>query len=170
MTIASENQLPDEEERRNRFAAAVNRHGYAFQNAILKRAHELHEARRSRWVFEASEFPAEVNGSGTRIDFVLWTHDTDYWLLAECKRVNPRLADWFFARTPYVRRNRQDEQFIAEHVHETPNGTLLAEGLSIKLPPIKLVAHRGFEVKTNQEGESGSAREPIEEAASQSRH
>src|SRR6266567_1778716 len=97
-------QEQSEQERRKRFAAAINRHGYAFQNAVLKRCHDLFDSGKSRWVFEAAEFPAEVNGNGTRIDFILWTHQTPYWLIAECKRVNPSLGDWIFARTQYVRR------------------------------------------------------------------
>src|SRR4051794_20959958 len=115
-------QIPSEQERRQKFAAAVNRQGYAFQNAVIKRCEELHDAKKSRWVFEAAEFPVEVNGNGTRIDFILWTHNTNYWLLAECKRVNPSMAEWFFAKTPYVRRNG-NERFVAEYVQETPNGT-----------------------------------------------
>jgi hypothetical protein len=48
--------------------AALNRHGYGFQFAIVRRALELSQARESPWSMPVTEFPVEVQGHGTRVD------------------------------------------------------------------------------------------------------
>jgi hypothetical protein len=150
----------------DRFADAFNRHGYAFQNKVVSVAQQLYERRRPHaWAFEVSEFPVEVVGYGTRIDFVLWWQHTGYWMLAECKRVNPAYADWFFVRTPYVRRN-QSERYIVELATET-DGSFKARGASIGNPDPEEVAHIGVEVKSDKHGDSAGGRNAIEEAATQ---
>jgi len=93
---------------RNSFQKALNRHGYGFQFSVLKIAENLakkvdrHE--RSRWNFLFSEVPVEVQGSGTRIDFILSRSRSDlspfFYLICECKRANPKLSNWCFVRAP----------------------------------------------------------------------
>jgi hypothetical protein len=52
--------------------------------------------------------PVSVGGKDTHVDFVLRTHEA--FLVAECKRANPALANWCFARAPYIaRRERASE-------------------------------------------------------------
>ena len=165
--MSSSEHIPESEQQQARFAKAVNRQGYAFQNALLRQCVGLNESRKSSWSFEAAEFPVEVNGDGTRIDFVLWADQRPYWLLAECKRVNPALADWLFLRTSYVRRYARTEQIIAEQVAKDASGCCSADGVEIWNPHPHFVGHRGFEVRTEKEGESGSSRDAIEEAAGQ---
>ncbi len=85
------------------FEAALNRQGHPFQYAVIRRAHQLNDERRSPWVFEASEFPVELQSYHTRIDFVLsqWSEvakGSFRYLVAECKRANPSLSDWLFAQ------------------------------------------------------------------------
>jgi hypothetical protein len=155
-----------DQERKLRFAEALNRHGYAFQNRILSIAAKLNAERQSRWVFEAAEFPVSVGNYGTRIDFVLWLHGTPWWMLAECKRVNPAFNDWLFVKTPYVRRNHW-EVYTAERV--------VADTTVLRCEPIRLIGlpeenyyHIGFQVKSGKAGDpSGGRSEAIEDAATQ---
>lgn len=95
----------------------LNRHGYGFHYAVLRNAYELHANGKSRWFFEAAEFPVSVGGFDTRIDFILRSQDPSdiYWdcfLIAECKRVDPALSNWCFVRTPYVRRNHSERVIL----------------------------------------------------------
>ena len=57
----------------------INRHGYAFQEAVLRRGQELFEARRSNWIFDSAEVPVEVRGAQTRIDFLLYESSRGAW-------------------------------------------------------------------------------------------
>jgi hypothetical protein len=95
---------------------ALNRHGHAFQHRLLKEAEDNYEAVISRtWLFEASELPVESNGQGTRIDFVLMSRRTPMYLVCECKRSNPAISNWCFAKAPYVSRDVTPNGFIVEH-------------------------------------------------------
>ncbi len=70
-------EMTDEriEQVRASFQKALNQHGYGFQFSVLKIAENLAKRvdadERSRWNFLFSEVPVEVQGSGTRIDFIL---------------------------------------------------------------------------------------------------
>ncbi len=92
---------------RSSFEKLLNRHGYAFQYSVLKQAEEAFNIRRiSQWRFEASEVPVRSEGKDTRIDFILARHRRfarlQWYLICECKRVNPARAHWCFTRAPYV--------------------------------------------------------------------
>lgn len=111
--VRSARDLTDEtmsEEFTQSFAKVLNRHGYGFQFSVLKKADELARQRKSAWDFEVCEFPVE-GGPGTRIDFVLsrpprrGDGSKYYFLIAECKRANPALSNWCFARAPFTRHN-----------------------------------------------------------------
>jgi hypothetical protein len=156
----------DEQEKHiQRTAAAINRHGYPFQNRVIRELHQLQESKTSPWVFEAAEFPAAVGDQGTRIDFILTAQPRPYWLLAECKRVNPSMSEWLFLSTPYIRRNHE-ERFIAEKVEL--NLSVKSGGVGIIHPDPRLMFHMALAVKTDIDGESGpSGRDAIEEAATQ---
>src|SRR6266567_54840 len=91
------------------FAKALNRHGYGFQYAVLKRLEDLRDNKRSSLIFEAAEFPVEAKGQHTRIDFVL-RHVSDFprplFVTAECKRANPSHSNWCFVKAPIISRNK----------------------------------------------------------------
>jgi len=150
------------------FGKVLNTHGYGFQYSVLKLAHTLSEQNESQWIFEAAEFPVQVQREGTRIDFVLrLRHNLPIYLLAECKRANPALSNWCFARAPYVRRNRTTyEPLLIECVQHDMNGLLYASaqrGLDLKD-----AYHIALEVKSGEKGDPcGSGRGIIEEAATQ---
>jgi hypothetical protein len=105
-----------EEERDARFAAALNSHGYPFQNAILAGAQISINHNQSGWRLEAAELPVAVGPHTTKIDFILWTHETQWWIIGECKRVNPEYSDWFFVKSKRLRRAQSSDRFIVEQV------------------------------------------------------
>lgn len=152
------------------FEKALNRHGHPFQYAVIQRAQQLNDERRSPWVFEASEFPVEVQSYHTRIDFVLsqWNEiakGTFRFLVAECKRANPALHDWFFTRAPYVRRGGVPSDILVESVRRERKG--LSAFLS-RLDWSESIYHVAVEVKGGAKGDvSGTGRGAIEEAATQ---
>ena len=158
----------------------VNRHGYNFQFAVLNEALKLENAwtPRWRWDYAAHEFPVEVKGSGAKIDFILKTilyNDVhECFLMAECKRADPKLSNWCFLRTP---RLKKDEEALLEQVTILKNGNVIT-GEPNRSPYLPTVDnggdlarpyHLGLELKSRQEkGDAGGGgRDAIEEAATQ---
>lgn len=152
------------------FEEALNRQGYPFQYAVIKRAQELKDEERSPWVFEAAEFPVEVQSYHTRIDFILsnWRgieNGSFRYLVAECKRANPALHDWLFTRAPYVRRGGVPKDIIFESIRR--KGNSLTATLS-RLDGSESIYHVPVEVKGSTKGDAiSTGRGAIEEAATQ---
>jgi len=151
------------------FESALNRQGHPFQHAVIRRAHELNDERRSPWVFEVSEFPVEVQGHHTRIDFVLsrWREAAGpfQFLVGECKRTNPSLSDWLFARAPYVHRGGVSREILVEALRREGNTLTASLG---RLDGSDNIYHVAVEVKGAAKGDaSGSGRGAIEDAATQ---
>src|SRR5579885_3410041 len=82
------------------FRKALDSHGYGFQYAVLQRAKELHKTT-SPWYPVVPEFGVEAKGRDTRIDFVLGTRGMTLFLVCECKRANPAIANWCFAQADW---------------------------------------------------------------------
>jgi hypothetical protein len=81
------------------FQNVLNSHGYGFQYSVLKEVARLaYEVRSASWIPKVPEFPVEVQGHDTRIDFILKHARLPFYLVAECKRANPSLANWCFAK------------------------------------------------------------------------
>src|SRR5437868_2933256 len=77
-----------------------NVHGYGFQYALLRTAQRLFVEGKSRWEFEAAEFPVGEERSGTHIDFILEDAQWKVFLVAECKRADPARSSWCFVHAP----------------------------------------------------------------------
>jgi len=152
------------------YADVINRHGYGFQYSVLSTANKLSIAGTSTWQFQAAEFPVEVKGYGTRIDFILRRRgEPPSYLLAECKRANPALSNWWFARAPYVHRARtpSHEPVIIEHIESDYEGTRVlayaSEQTSAHNP-----CHIGLEVRSTLKGDTqGESGKAIENASTQ---
>jgi hypothetical protein len=158
------------EQARAAFEIALNRHGYPFQYAVLRRAKELREAERSRFIFEVAEFPVSAGDASTRIDFVLKHQDARIYLVCECKRANPAVANWCFARAPYMRRGRGGDPFIHEllTLHSTSRALGPQATAGVMVAQTFDAASIGIEVRTQVKGDARGAREgAIEEAATQ---
>ena len=162
------------------FANAINRHGYPFQYRTLKAARDASDNRSSPWIFQVSEFPVEVRGKPTRIDYVLQRKPSGFarrdvtfeiLLVVECKRANPRMKRWCFARAPYVRRNSSSESLLSECLifsHEKQ--TYTASVSKDSFLPDDSFFHVAQEVKAREEtgdDRSSSGRGAIEGAATQ---
>src|SRR5271157_5882381 len=88
------------------FQTTFNKHGYGFQYSILGYAEKLYEKGSSPWRKPIPEFPVQVQGKDARIDLLLEHKSNSYLIVAECKRVNPALSNWFFAKASYVPKTR----------------------------------------------------------------
>ncbi|MHC4090132.1 MAG: hypothetical protein ACYSVY_07620, partial [Planctomycetota bacterium] len=156
---------------RKAFHEALNRHGYAFQHSAAKLARDLSERQRSPWSYYLSEFPVDARGPGTRIDFIL--RRGDVYLLAECKRANPALKNWCFARAGPVHYQRSKEYLFAEYAWHRLPGDLLSPGdflsTGARLEPLRdAVCHIGLEVRSGEPGDrDGVGRGEIEGAITQ---
>jgi hypothetical protein len=152
------------------FQTALNRHGHPFQYAVIRPANELCVQKRSGWLFVFSEFPVEVQGGHTRIDFVL---SQSYrggigpcrLLIAECKRADPALSNWLFARAPYVNRDSAPNSILTDCVKREQRILTTSVGRnSIS----ENIYHIAFEVKGAETGDStATGRRTIEDAATQ---
>lgn len=153
------------------FGKVLNRNGYGFQFSVIKKAQESGKAAKSAWLFETIEFPVEVRGSGTRVDFILRKsagRDKPFFLLAECKRANPGLSNWCFVRAPYVNRNQwgNSEPIFMEHIQRNDDGSISAYAKSRS--SIENYYHIGLEVRSNLKGDpAGESGRAIEDAAFQ---
>lgn len=150
------------------FEKTLNSHGFGFQHAIVVKADQLASESKSPWKKPVQEFPVDVQGYGTRIDFILQHKERPLYLLAECKRVNPALANWCFTKAGYI----PQELSIAE--------TFFYEKLFIRQPASSFrtsvqkhkrfedIYHVAVEAKTGDKGDiSGLGRGAIEDAATQ---
>jgi hypothetical protein len=160
--------MANAEQVKKRLEEALNCGGHSFHNAVLKRMGELFDANTSLWYLEATEFPVQAQGSGTRIDFVMKRRGRiEFYLLGECKRANPALSDWCFAKASFVHHERSpgDEPLLLERITKQPGKSPnVASVKSMRLPS---AYHLALELKTDLKGDSSGNRGGIEEAATQ---
>lgn len=166
---------PEAERLKQSFNKALNRHGYGFQYSILRKAWDL-SGQGSRWIFKAAEFPVEVQGAGTRIDFILsrvsdYRYRGGFYMVAECKRANPALSNWCFARAPFVHEERgygygSYDPLTMEYAEADAQGSVLAH--AEQKSKLEHPYHVAVEVRSDAKGDpSGESGRAIEEAATQ---
>lgn len=140
-------------------------HGYGFQHAVLRRADELAAEHRSKWVFEAAEFPVGTVESPTHIDFILRNAHSTVYLVVECKRADPAHANWCFLKAPYTRRDSFETGLVfQEVVHQAE--TLVAAQPRTKYASLEST-HLSFELRTGAKGEGSGGRNAINDATTQ---
>ena len=145
----------------------LNRHGHGFHYAVLERGAALLNEQRSKWIFQAAEFPVAVRGMTTKIDFVLEHRDEPRFLIAECKRANPAYLNWCFVRSPYTRRDPRDGELLVEHVVREGDNQVYA-GKSALGHVRSLYFGLGVELKSGEKGDPGGpGKGGIEDAAGQ---
>lgn len=150
------------------FKNVLDRHGYSFQYAVLNKARELADSHKSFWHFEASEFPVEVQAAPTHIDFLLKKGCTNLVLVCECKRANPALANWCFAKIPYLRRKVESPSVIVERVENRGYEDGLVTTPAV-WTDVQNVYNLGLEVKTRAKGDDrSSGRGALQDAVTQS--
>jgi len=160
-----------DEQLKNSFQKVLDQHGYGFQYAVLNAAKAATQID-SKWRFEVSEFPVQVQGSNTKIDFILQhvgsmqdSRKEPYYLLAECKRANPSLSNWCFVRAPYIHRKHRIDNLLLEYYERTGyNAPSMVKSLATNWNAY----HIAVEVKSGNTGDShSSGKGAIEEAATQ---
>lgn len=143
----------------------LNSHGYGFHYAVLRFTEELFKQSKSLWIFEACEFPVQINNVNTRIDFILKNIQAELYIVAECKRVNPALSNWCFFKTPYIRRGLETTKVIIDNLHFAEDYNL---GSATFLKSSPDIYQLGLVVKTNTKGDQVfSSKNTIEETATQ---
>jgi hypothetical protein len=149
-------------------AYQLNIHGYGFQYAILNIANKCLKDRKSPWIFEVSEFPVEINGTSTHIDFILRNSNEPFFLIAECNRADPALSNWCFVKTPFVSRKNDGGERIVREV-------LINRNASGDPPTVGLdwfsrsddIYRLAFEVRSGDKGEGKFGRGQINDAVTQ---
>jgi hypothetical protein len=153
----------------------LNTHGHAFQYAVLRRAEELAREERSRWIFEAAEFPVGDASAPIHADFVLSAAPylfggpggTDHraYLVAECKRADPARARWCFVAAPYTHRDPSEREIYFQQMR-SGFGSRTEPDVLRKLASIP-TAHLGFELKTAVKGDGSGGGGALREATTQ---
>lgn len=165
--------MPDDstEAVRKAFQEALNRHGYSFQQAVLDQASKTFDAQKSPWKLVVSEIPVSCGKDRqTQIDILLRHRvETPFYLIGECKRVNPAWGHWCFAKAPHVRANYQPETYFFDHlVYKNDRGPRAYVGSQTAAQtPFNI----GLEVKSQHKGDAQSPGKSssgaIEDAATQ---
>lgn len=152
---------------RGAITTALNEHGYPFHYAVLRQAQNSYDpGSGSPWLLEATEFPVAVGAHDTRIDFILKHAKYSRYLIAECKRVNPKYSQWCFFRAPYIHRERDFEMISAE-VWESVDGKVRSSGALLR--PLRTAYHIALPIRLpeNRGDSGGQGSRAIEEAATQ---
>ncbi|MCZ7652665.1 MAG: hypothetical protein M5U13_16440 [Thermoanaerobaculia bacterium] len=148
------------------FAKALNAHGHGFQAAVLQRVAYLFEGRRSPWRLAATEFPVDLRGQVTHIDFVLCHRSRQLRLVVECKRANPALSRWCFVRSPITLPMAWRETVAGECVKQVSSGQVRAS--CDPLSRSNRLYHLAFEMRCGKPGDPiGSSRGGIDAAVTQ---
>jgi len=167
------------------FETTLNEHGYGFQYAVLNKVKELHTQERSALSDQASEFPVAVGPDdkhNTKIDFVGLRlaklppgtdeeHAPIIFLLAECKRANPKYSDWCFIRAPFTRNTGLANSLVLEAgvVDSNYHPPILMRAIQYPSQTTNFF-HLGVSIKTDKKGNKYGdiGNDAIEGAASQS--
>lgn len=156
---------------RDKFESELNKHGYAFQYSVIKRFEDLQKERYTFWNPVGPEFPVEVAGQASHIDFVLRTvkdYGDQRFLVAECKRVDPAKGYWCFAKSPHTWLGVHRDETIFEQVkyNLSPHGYYIS---TTHLDLFQDVFHIRTEVKGGDRGDGtgGSSKSVINDAVSQ---
>jgi hypothetical protein len=168
-------------------ARILNTHGYSFQYAVIKAAITYFgdKSSPSPWRFEVAEFPVEVNDRSTHIDFILKNIHESFYLVAECKRVNPAVKNWCFVKAPYVSREltrsgSSGERIVREVINSyslPPEAISATTGKPIRnvyaatalqsSQRSKDIYRLAFEVKSDEKSEGKRGKGQINEAITQ---
>jgi hypothetical protein len=149
-------------------AHQLNIHGHGFQYAVVKAAIKYCDDQISPWGFEVAEFPVELNGTSTHIDFVLQNKNEPFFITAECKRADPAISNWCFVKSPFVSRNTSGDERIVREVliSRKANG----DPPIVDLDWIKRsenIYRLAFEVKSADKGEGKFGRGQFNDAVTQ---
>ena len=146
-------------------ARQLNIHGYGFQYAVLKVAQHCDN---SPWIFEVAEFPVEINGKSTHIDFILSSRNEPFFMVAECKRADPALSNWCFVKSPYVSRKvNRSEKLVREVIISRKYSSGPPMFIIDWQSGFEKIYRLGFEVKSGEKGDGKFGRGQFNDAITQ---
>jgi hypothetical protein len=149
------------------FEKALGRHGFGFHYRVVRECIRLRKENRSPWMYVESEFPFEVQGYGTRVDFILKHSRRPFYIVAECKRANPALSNWCFAKNPFTHQDPLAESAYVETIQWDDRVGRIESGI-VTIATSPELFHIGLEVRTTEKGDPrGRTRGAIEDAATQ---
>jgi hypothetical protein len=146
--------------------AALGKHGYGFQYAVIREIRRLYRPG-AAWQVDGTEFPVQVRGVSTHVD--LTARSKHGLLVCECKRVDPALGIWCFGRSVLATSYDREGQVI---IHETLSFGDPEHDFVVDRRDPRVLSdaqyHVALEIKTNEKGESqGTNRGALEDAITQ---
>ncbi len=153
-------ELPDQDVRATRasanFQKILDQHGYSFQEAVSARAEELRRVKKSVWTLFGTELPVYCQNQTTHVDLVLRGQENPsrrggYFLIGECKRVNPVKGHWCFAKSKYTWFGHRNSQAQFEQIRHFGPSQFGASTKSAHTD--RGVYNLGLEVKTGDVGD-----------------
>ena len=146
----------------------LGRHGYGFHHAVIREIRAIESrTRHATWADDGTEFPIEVNGFNGQVDLLLRSRRG--LLVCECKRVDPVLGIWCFARSALATRYVHEQDKVAHETvayDESAGRTYVVRHDSRVATSVQY--HVAHEIKTNEKGEAhGTSRGALEDSISQ---
>ena len=134
----------------------LNKNGHGFQYAVLKEVQSAITEVKSPWLFEVAEFPVSINGEDIHIDFILQNFHEPFYLICECKRVNPALSNWVFLKAPAISKKitYNTDNIVREMSNERGDGTFLQSR-----PIYKDKYRLHFEIKSGEIGDCSKGKQ-----------
>jgi hypothetical protein len=144
----------------------LNSHGYPFHESVIRVISKVRT--RSLWVPWVPEFPVQVNGQHTRIDLVLTNQKNNIYLVCECKRSNPAVANWCFAKSCFFPNASLAQHCYMDALQRQPHEGGLISSYVRQLTTSDRLFQVAVEVRGGVTGDdSVKGRGQIEEAATQ---
>jgi hypothetical protein len=171
VTVKKDNPTTNDGEFDNRlqrisetFQDALNIHGFSYQQAILRRSSELRATGSIPWYLYGSELPVRCRSETTHVDVVYqysgdgFERTFDYFLVCECKRVNPAKGRWCFSKTKYDWFNHRSSQIQFDKVYciREDAASFLSSTKSL-VSEFAGVYNLGLEIKTDEKGDAYGA-------------
>jgi hypothetical protein len=132
--------------------ATFDRHGFGFQYAVISEFQQLRKQGLSPFDVDGIEYPVHINGVDLHVDFCL--RSKRGLLVTECKRVDPSLGTWCFARSANLSPNSIERKRVALEwvMRETDNSVTVGR---VDPEHSEHQYHVGLEVKDNSTTGSG---------------
>ncbi|WKW13516.1 hypothetical protein Strain138_002839 [Pseudogemmatithrix spongiicola] len=147
-------------------SGAMNRHGFAFQEAASRAVVVLGSNRKIDWFLAATEFPVSLGTSESHVDLVLEDRFERAFLAVECKRVDPAVGYWHFARSRFEDQNMSTPKVVLEELHADPELGTISNPLQLgwSTPPFNIAV----EGRTQSKGDGvGGANDAIAKSVAQ---
>ena len=147
------------------FRRVLNKHGFPFQEAVLRSVGSIQTS--SGWEAWMPEFPVSVQDQSTRIDIILTDPRRSRFIVCECKRANPSIANWCFAQSQFrVANSWLANRAYAETLLDRGDGVV---GMHVKELQSANIYHIGIESNTHIKGDPNGPKkgQEIEEACGQ---